>query len=174
MTMWKLFPVCTCRLSRSFPCFLNTVQKWSLSFYYIAIMGTQMDQTFPRRLYETNWKYTTGFYLMKRLTDWVVNRLFYPLVASTFSHWEGFRKMSYHVLFSIMVVQLGRHQAFLWGHWYTLFGLLVTSALGFEATCVLFCLCATDSSDSPLVQHLLTYWWAAWQPSLLVHILVHM
>ena len=42
-----------------------------------------------------------------------------------------------------------------------LFGLLVMSALGFKAevdllTCVLYLRCATDSSYSPLVRHLLT------------------
>ena len=30
--------------------------------------------------------------------------------------------------------------------------------------CMLPCLCTTDSWDSPLVQHLLTSWWPAWQP----------
>ena len=51
------------------------------------------------------------------------------------------------------------HKSFLWGHWCPCFGLLVTSALGFKArvdslACVLPRLCTTDSSDSPLVQHL--------------------
>ena len=49
------------------------------------------------------------------------------------------------------------HESFSW----TCFGLLVTSALRFKAridlfVCMLCCPCATESSDSPLVQHLLT------------------
>ena len=43
------------------------------------------------------------------------------------------------------------------------------SVLGFKArvdhlTCMLSHLCAIESSDSPLVQHPLAYWWPAWQP----------
>ena len=54
--------------------------------------------------------------------------------------------------------RFGGHKCFLWGH---CFALLVTSVLGFKArldflACTLCCLCATDSSDSPLVQHLMT------------------
>ena len=33
-------------------------------------------------------------------------------------------------------------------------------------SCVISCLHAMDSSDSPLVQYLLISWWSAWQPSL--------
>ena len=56
----------------------------------------------------------------------------------------------------------------MWGHGYPCFGLLVMSALGFKArvdplACMLCC-CAMKSSDSLLVQHLLTCWWQAWQP----------
>ena len=56
------------------------------------------------------------------------------------------------------------------GHCYPCFGPLVMSALGSKArvdplTCVFHHLHATESSDSPLVQHLLTYWQPAWQPS---------
>ena len=45
----------------------------------------------------------------------------------------------------------------------TCFGLLVTFAIGFKArvdplACMLCCLHATESSDSPLVWHLLTSW----------------
>ena len=48
------------------------------------------------------------------------------------------------------------------------FGLLVVSNLGFKArvdslACVLYQLCATDSTDSLLVWHLLTSWQPAWQ-----------
>ena len=32
-------------------------------------------------------------------------------------------------------------------------------------TCILHCLHAMESSDSPLVWHLLTSWWPGWQPS---------
>ena len=32
-------------------------------------------------------------------------------------------------------------------------------------TCILHCLCTTESSDSPLVGHLLTCWQPSWQPS---------
>ena len=56
------------------------------------------------------------------------------------------------------------HQSFLWGHWYPYFGLLVMSALGFKAW-VNPRLHAMDSPDWPLVQHLLTSWWPAQQPS---------
>ena len=50
------------------------------------------------------------------------------------------------------------------------FGLLVMSAQSFKArldplACMLHHLCATGSSDSPLVQHLLTSWQPAWQSS---------
>ena len=31
---------------------------------------------------------------------------------------------------------------------------------------------AMDSSESPLIRHLLTSWWPAWQPTCLIHILV--
>ena len=31
--------------------------------------------------------------------------------------------------------------------------------------CMLCCLCATESPDSPLVRHPLTSWWPTWQPS---------
>ena len=44
--------------------------------------------------------------------------------------------------------------------------------LGFQSqggslTCVLCCVCAMNSSDSPLVRHLLIFWWPELQPSLL-------
>ena len=50
------------------------------------------------------------------------------------------------------------------------FGPLVTSVLGFKArvdpfTCALCHLCATESSDLPLKQHLLTSWRPVWHPS---------
>ena len=50
------------------------------------------------------------------------------------------------------------------------FGFLVMSVLGFKARvdsliCVLHHLYATDSSDQPLVRHLLTHWRSAWWPS---------
>ena len=59
---------------------------------------------------------------------------------------------------------LQRTSVLLWGHWYTCFGLLVTSALGFNTrmeplTCMLHRLCTMDTTDSPLVWHLLTSWW---------------
>ena len=62
------------------------------------------------------------------------------------------------------------HQSVLWGHWYPCFGLLVMSVSGFNANvdspvCILHCLDTTDSSDSTLVQHLLTSWQLAWRPS---------
>ena len=52
------------------------------------------------------------------------------------------------------------HQYFLWGFSYACFGLLVTSAMDIKARldpllCMLHHLCSVDSSDSPLVQHLL-------------------
>ena len=54
---------------------------------------------------------------------------------------------------------------FLSSQWCPCFGLLVTSALGFKAACMLCHLHATESSDSPLVPQLLTSWWPAWQLS---------
>ena len=50
------------------------------------------------------------------------------------------------------------------------FRLLVMSALGFKNrvdpfTCILCCLCAPNSSHSPLLRHLLTSWCPAWQSS---------
>ena len=70
------------------------------------------------------------------------------------------------------------HQSFYWeatdtpvlGFWWCL--AWVSKPGGF-LTCILPCLCATDFSDSHLMQHLLTSWWLAWQPSLLIHVLVH-
>ena len=67
---------------------------------------------------------------------------------------------------------------FLWGHWYPCFGLLVTSPLGFKARVgsALFELSRGIPVmlhvpwDSPLVWHLLTSWWPAWQLSHLFHI----
>ena len=72
----------------------------------------------------------------------------------------------------------GGHESFLWGHWYPCFGLLVTSALGFKARVgsALFKLSGGVRVtlhipwDSPLVRHLPTSWWPAWQPSRLFHI----
>ena len=78
---------------------------------------------------------------------------------------------SIHTILSFILI-FGGHQSFLWGHWYPLIGLMVTSALSFKArvdsfTCVLCYLYTTNSSDSPLVWHLLTsclsvsykHWW---------------
>ena len=72
----------------------------------------------------------------------------------------------------------GGHESFLWGHWYPYLGLLVTSPLGFKARVgsALFELSRGIRVmlhipwDSPLVWHLLTSWWPAWQPSHLFHI----
>ena len=62
------------------------------------------------------------------------------------------------------------HQSLLWNQWYLCYGLLVTFALGFKSrvdtlACMLCCPCAMDSSESLLVQHLLTSWWSVWRPS---------
>ena len=62
------------------------------------------------------------------------------------------------------------HQSFLQDHWHSCFWLLVTSALGFKTgvdppTCVLHCVHAMESWDSPLVWHLLTSWVPTWRPS---------
>ena len=64
-----------------------------------------------------------------------------------------------------MFTNLGQ-SLFLLGHWYPCFGLLVTSALGFKVRMdllayVIHWLYATESSDSPLVQHLLTSSWCS-------------
>ena len=69
-------------------------------------------------------------------------------------------------------------ESFLWGHWYPCFRLLVTSPLAFKArvSSALFELSGGVRVtlhvpwDSPLVQHLPTPWWPAWQPSHLFHI----
>ena len=37
--------------------------------------------------------------------------------------------------------------------------------------CVLLAPCAMDSSDSPLLRHLLASWQLAWQPSRFIHVL---
>ena len=64
----------------------------------------------------------------------------------------------------------GGHQSFLWATDTSNFGLLVTSALAFKArvdpiACMPCCLHVTNSSNSPLVQHLLTFCCPAWQLS---------
>ena len=63
-------------------------------------------------------------------------------------------------------------QSFLWatdtpvlGFWWCLPGPLGFKASVVPLACVLYHLCAMESSDSPLVQHLLTCWWSAWQLS---------
>ena len=72
----------------------------------------------------------------------------------------------------------GGHESFLWGHWYLCFELLVTYPLGFKARVgsALFELSGGIHVmlhvpwDLPLVRHLPTSWWPAWQPSRLFHI----
>ena len=59
---------------------------------------------------------------------------------------------------------------FLWGHWYPFlhfwWHLPWVSESGLDPlTCILHCLHAMGSSDSPLVWHLLTSWWPGWQRS---------
>ena len=63
--------------------------------------------------------------------------------------------------------KIAGHRYFLWSLWYPCFGLLVTSALGFKVRVdPLAChLWVIEFSVSPLVQHLLTFWWPAWHPS---------
>ena len=68
------------------------------------------------------------------------------------SYWNAF--LFYLFLFSFFLEDMS---LLCWA----CFGLLVTSFLGFKArvdplACMLCCLCTTESSDSPLVQHLLT------------------
>ena len=56
--------------------------------------------------------------------------------------------------------------SFLWVDRYPCFELLVTPALDFKSPRCLVChLRVAESSDSPLVRHLLTSCWPAWQPS---------
>ena len=69
------------------------------------------------------------------------------------------------------------HLSFLLSDWYPCSGLLVTSALGFKArvdplACRLHHLYAIDSSDWPLVQHLLTWWLSSFSIHSLTHIKV--
>ena len=85
-------------------------------------------------------------------------------------------KNSNKVLFLMKI--FGGYKSFLWSHWCPCFGLLVPSALGFKAIvnsliCILCCLCTTDSSDSPMVRHLLTSWWSVWQRSHFIHLLAY-
>ena len=74
-----------------------------------------------------------------------------------------------------LIIVMGGSLVFLFVHikycfeqnWRTqvhVFGLLAASALRFKArvyplTCMIQCLRTLDSTDSPLVQHLLTCWW---------------
>ena len=37
--------------------------------------------------------------------------------------------------------------------------------------CMFYCICTMDSSDSPLVQHMLPSWWPAWQLSHFIQVL---
>ena len=59
------------------------------------------------------------------------------------------------------------HKSSSWGHWYPCFGLLVTSAMGFKARMdPLHAFVLVWSSDSPLVQNVLTVNRSAWRLSL--------
>ena len=74
-------------------------------------------------------------------------------------------------LCSCFFLIFGGHRSFLWDYWYPYFGLLVMLVLGFKARVdslahVLPHLRTTDSSDSPLVWHLLTVWRSVWQLNL--------
>ena len=73
----------------------------------------------------------------------------------------------------IFYKKIGRHQFFLWGHWYPCLRFLVMSALGRSFACVLHHLYAMDSSDSPLLWQLMTSFWPAWQPSHLLSTYLH-
>ena len=59
--------------------------------------------------------------------------------------------------------------SFLWDHWYPCFALLVVNIWpefqiqGWSIARFLFHLPAIDSSDAPLVWHLLASWWSTWQ-----------
>ena len=101
---------------------------------------------------------------LKNLENWM-NFSSFPMFISIWGENDLFFKIFF-----------GRQESFLWGHWYPYFGLLVTSPLGFKARVgsALFKLSGGIPLhipwDSPLVQHLLTSWQPAWQPSRLFHI----
>ena len=64
----------------------------------------------------------------------------------------------------------GEQKSFWWGHWYPCSGLLVTfiwvgSLIHAWQKCMCCYVCYVCAWDSPLVQHLLTSWWPAWQLS---------
>ena len=64
--------------------------------------------------------------------------------------------------------KIGEHKSFLWGNKMPcLWRMPWVSKPGRTlCLCTLCFLCAVDSSDSPLVQHLLTFWWSVLHPSL--------
>ena len=62
---------------------------------------------------------------------------------------------SKNIFFFKLIFFCGGHQSFLWGHWYSCFGLLVTSALGLKARvdsslCFIALRTTIKSSESPL------------------------
>ena len=104
------------------------------------------------------------FFDLCRCSMWTLNWILY----------ESTRKRC-HFCFSINITFVKKQ------FWRTLvlsvgpcFGLLMMSPLGFKAlTCMLHCLCAMDSPDSPLALQLPTSSRLAWQPSCLIHIPGH-
>ena len=84
-------------------------------------------------------------------------------------------KFHRHSFRGTFILISGGLQFFLWDHWHPCLGLLGTSALGFRArvdlfACMFWHMHPIDSSDSPLVRHLLTSCRSAWQPSCFIHV----
>ena len=106
-----------------------------------------------------------------------IQYLFHPVVGSWYlSLFEVHTEWHWTFLFRLYLIMrfkrqwmiffwtiFGGHQSFSWSHWYSCFGLRVTSVMGFKdrvdplLACFLACI-EMDSSDSPLVRHLLTSW----------------
>ena len=106
---------------------------------------------------QQSWVWLTGYHYL--LVARRVNHLSSCFFAAKF--WEG--DLYLWMIPCCFKKNLEDISYFLWGHWYPCSGLLVMPALGFKArvdplALVLCHLCTMDSSDSPLVGHLLTSW----------------
>ena len=109
---------------------------------------------------------------LKRWVGWAKNWAKNLKMVLKFVEWQIKAKnnLAKTVIQSIRwLFKFWRTSVLLWEHWYPCFGLLV---LDFKVTvdplaCMLCRLCAMDSSDSPLVQHLLTSWQPGKKPTYL-------
>ena len=68
--------------------------------------------------------------------------------------------------YNFFQICFGGHQSFMWGHWYTCFGQVMSGdrvqSQGGSLACMLHRLWTMNFWDSPPVQHLLTSWWPKW------------